>query len=517
MQRGSGILFHFTSLPDPYGIGSLGKQAHWFLDFLQAGGQQYWQFLPITPTSPIFDNSPYMSLSAFAGNPLLIDPQGLVVSGLLDKTDLAVPEFSEYLVDFPRVIALKTKLLGRAFAAFRIDPDPAFVDFRQSRTWLADYALFMSLREENNFAPWYRWPGPEARRRPEALDRARDRLAERILYYQFEQFVFNRQWQSLRRAAQEKKITLIGDIPIYTALDSVDVWTHQEFYKLDRQTLTPTHVAGVPPDYFSSTGQRWGNPVYCWHDDQGRINHALVNWWQERFNHIFSGMDMVRIDHFRGLESYWEIPAAEKTAIKGRWVPGPGLAFFEALDLKKMSIIAEDLGVITPEVEELRDALGLPGMKILQFAFDSDMSNPYLPHNYKTGNCVVYTGTHDNDTSLGWYLGDKCSARAGAALRRYANSNGNDIARDMVRIALASVADLAIIPLQDLLGFGSDCRMNTPSTMKNNWRWRCAPRFLNNQLSARLQDDTGFYNRLPDKTGNTDQPTGSNTPDQEPW
>ena len=517
MQRGSGILLHFTSLPDPYGIGSLGKWAHWFLDFLQASGQQYWQFLPITPTSPIFDNSPYMSLSAFAGNPLLIDPRGLAEAGLLDKRDLIAPEFSEYLVDFPRVIALKTELLGQAFAAFRIDPDPAFVDFCESRTWLVDYALFMSLREENHLAPWYQWPGPEARRQPAALDRARDRLAERILYHQFEQFIFHCQWQSLQRAAREKKIILIGDIPIYVALDSVDVWAHQQFYKLDPDRLTPTHVAGVPPDYFSDTGQRWGNPVYRWYDDQGRINHSLVNWWQERFNRIFSQMDMVRIDHFRGFESYWEIPAAEKTAIKGRWVPGPGLAFFKALDSKNMSIIAEDLGVITPEVEKLRDALGFPGMKILQFAFDSDMTNPYLPHNYKTSNCVVYTGTHDNDTTVGWYLGEKCTPGARAALNRYANSNGNDIARDMVRIAMASVADLATIPLQDLLGFGSDCRMNTPSTIKNNWRWRCAPGFLNTELSARLKEETEFYNRLPGKKGDTDQSTNSGTHDQESW
>ncbi len=498
MTRGSGILLHLTSLPGPHGIGTLGAGAEDFLEFLHQAGQRFWQFLPLGPTCPIFGNSPYMSMSAFAGNPLLIDPVGLVDSGLITNTDCRSTDFNQYLVDFPRVIAHRSRLLKSAFVSFSSRKDPRFDEFCHQNPWLDDYAHFMALRDLHKNLPWHQWPIALSRRQPAALSASREKLFEKILYYQFEQFVFYGQWHSLKKRARDKNIALIGDIPIYTAFDSADVWAHQDFYKLDPATGLPTHVAGVPPDYFSDTGQRWGNPVYRWHID-GKMNNALADWWRDRFQHIFSMIDIVRIDHFRGFESYWEIPAEEETAIKGSWVKGPGHAFFEAINDtgERLPIIAEDLGIITPEVEKLRDELGYPGMKILQFAFDNDPKNLYLPHNFSTANCVVYTGTHDNDTSLGWYMSEKSSPDARSQLRRYANSNGDEIAWDFIRLALSSVADLAVIPLQDVLGFGSDCRMNTPSTTGENWCWRVASRFLADRGPAdRLRELTRFYNRL---------------------
>ena len=293
---------------------------------------------------------------------------------------------------------------------------------------------------------------------------------------------------------------LIGDIPIYVAPDSADVWTHQECFQLDPQTRQPTHVAGVPPDYFSATGQRWGNPLFCWHERDRRVRERLYDWWRLRFQRVFSQVDIVRIDHFRGFESFWRIPATEPDAVQGEWVKGPGQAFFTemAAAIGELPIIAEDLGLITPEVEELRDALGFPGMKVLQFAFDSDQTNAYLPCNYATTNCVVYTGTHDNDTTVGWYFSDKAGQAAKERLMRYAHSReGSPVHWDFIRLGMASVAAVLIIPLQDVLGFGSDCRMNLPSTSQGNWRWRVAPRFLTGPLAVRLRDETVFYNRDP--------------------
>ncbi|MDX1776691.1 MAG: 4-alpha-glucanotransferase, partial [Desulfobulbales bacterium] len=323
--------------------------------------------------------------------------------------------------------------------------------------------------------------------------------ADRILFNKFVQYIFYSQWQRVYEYARGKNILLIGDIPIYVALDSADVWANQKMFKLNQKTLAPTAVAGVPPDYFSKTGQRWGNPLYNWQTADGQINYTLYNWWLARFRLILSMMDMVRIDHFRGFEAYWEIPAREKTAINGKWVKGPGIPFFTHIKEKlgTLPIIAEDLGFITPPVEKMRDQLGLPGMKILQFAFESDAKNPYLPHNFTRTNTIVYTGTHDNNTTLGWFLGGNVSEETRNRIRQYLNSyDDTKISWEMTRLAMSSTAVLAVTPLQDILGFGEDCRMNTPGTRTGNWRWRCAPGFLESSLEQRLYDLTRFYNRL---------------------
>jgi len=502
LERGSGILLHITSLPGRYGIGDLGRDAHSFVDFLAAAGQRYWQFLPLCPTSRGLDNSPYMGLSAFAGNPLLISPELLVADGLLPRRYLDdIPDFSEYLVEFSRVIPWKHELLAAAFQTFRYEGGTeGFDEFcATSASWLGDYALFMALRDEQRLLPWYEWPRELAGRNEKALAVARQRLVERIRYHQFVQYCFFRQWQRLRAHATARGVRLIGDIPIYVAPDSADVWAHQECFTLHAKTLRPTHVAGVPPDYFSETGQRWGNPLFRWHSRDSRVREQLFGWWRERFRQIFATVDIVRVDHFRGFESYWEIPASEPDAVRGRWVKGPDRQFFAEMKaaIGSLPIIAEDLGIITPEVEKMRDALGLPGMKVLQFAFDSDEKNAYLPHNFSSTNCVAYSGTHDNDTTVGWYFSDKVAATSKARAMRYAHSQpGSPIHWDFIRMALASVAAVAMIPLQDLLGFGSDCRMNTPGTPKGNWRWRVAPRFLTDEVRDRLRDLTVFYNRL---------------------
>lgn len=501
LERGSGILLHITSLPGRCGIGDLGPDAHAFVDFLAAAGQKYWQFLPLCPTSPELDNSPYMGLSAFAGNPLLISPALLAEEGLLPRRHLDnLPDFSEYLVDFNRVVPWKQEVLAAAFQVFQHEGGAeGFDDFCRAATWLDDYALFMALREEQRLRPWYEWPQALASREEEALAAGRQRLKERVRYHQFLQYCFYRQWQRLRSYAAERGVRLIGDIPIYVAPDSADVWARQECFTLHPKTLRPTHVAGVPPDYFSKTGQRWGNPLFRWHSREPQVRERLYSWWRERFRQIFATVDIVRIDHFRGFESYWEVPASALDAIQGRWVKGPDRQFFTemAAAIGNLPIIAEDLGIITPAVEKLRDALGFPGMKVLQFAFDSDAQNAYLPHNYPTTNCVVYTGTHDNDTTVGWYFSDKVAATSKERALRYAHSQvGSPIHWDFIRMALASVAAVAVIPLQDLLGFGSDCRMNTPGTPKGNWRWRVASRFLTDGVGQRLRDEAHYYNRI---------------------
>ncbi len=502
-KRTSGILLHLTSLPGNHGIGDLGPGAYRFLDFLSASGQSCWQFLPTGPTSTAFDNSPYMCRSVFAGNPLLINLDMLVNDKYLSDKDLKDGlAFSEYAVEYEKVTTFKKAALNKAFSSFiKTGPSSDFEMFcRKHKNWLDDYALFMSFRKMFDSKPWYEWPDYAARRNSKALSRFSVQHADKILYYKFVQFVFFSQWQKVYDYAHAKNIYLIGDIPIYVALDSADVWTNQELFKIDPQTLEPLQVAGVPPDYFSETGQRWGNPVYKWKTDNGKINQRLYDWWLARFRLIFSMMDMVKIDHFRGFEAFWEIPAQEKTAIKGKWVKGPGKSFFTSIKakLKELPIIAEDLGVITPPVEKIRDQLGFPGMRVLQFAFESDEKNPYLPHNFEQRNTLVYTGTHDNNTTLGWFMGDKLSESTRDRIRKYLNSyDDSRISWEFTRLAMSSIAALAIIPLQDILGFGEDCQMNRPGTQSGNWRWRCAPRFLNEDVEQRLLDMTVIYNRLP--------------------
>lgn len=502
--RTSGILAHISSLPGPYGIGDM-DSACFFLDFLKAAGQQFWQFLPTGPGCDVFGNSPYMSLSAFAGNPLFISPHLLFEKGLVHKYDLdRCPAFSEYTVDFRAVGAYKDELLDKAFKNFESHELYVndFYTFCRKQSWLDDFALFMSLRDKFDQKPWYEWPRKIAVCDKKALAEVGAELEGRVRYHKFVQFVFFEQWKRMRQAAVKKDVGLIGDIPIYVGHDSADVWANQCCFDLDSQTLMPRNVAGVPPDYFSETGQRWGNPLYRWLDN-GKPNKALYKWWRRRFVQIGSMVDVVRIDHFRGFASYWQIPAEEETAIKGKWVKGPGKSFFDRVkkEIKTLSIIAEDLGVITPDVEELRDSQGFPGMKILQFAFDSDEKNAYLPHNFTTVNSVVYTGTHDNDTTLGWYYDDSVASASKDRARRYANSDGSVIHKDFIRLAMSSVANLAIIPLQDVLGFGSDCRMNMPSSTEGNWIWRCAPRFLNDEAKLFLREESQFYGRAKEKEG----------------
>lgn len=499
MTRASGILLHVSSLPGRYGIGNLGQPAREFVDFLAAAGQRYWQFLPLGPTAAIAANSPYMSYSAFAGNPLFIDFDKLADDGLISRAVLAAaPDFSEYRVDFSKVKSFAEQILNLAFTEFSARAgSPDFADFCRREPWLDDYALFMALREEHDFRAWYEWPAAVAGRRAEVLDSWRRKLAGRIDFHRFCQYCFFSQWDELKNYANGRGVALIGDIPIYVAHDSVDVWANPGCFRLDPVTLAPTHVAGVPPDYFSATGQRWGNPLYRWKNG-AESNRRLYAWWGERFRAMFRQADICRIDHFRGFESFWEIDFQEETAVNGRWGKGPGQAFFDdmAEHIGELPIIAEDLGQITPEVDKLRRDCGFPGMKVLQFAFDSEEKNPYLPHNYQSPNSVVYTGTHDNDTTLGWFTGGHVSPECREKVKRYLHSDGADISRDFIRLALSSVAGLAIFPLQDVLGFGADCRMNRPGTVAGNWQWRCAPRFIRGEVATWLRDETGFYNRL---------------------
>ena len=501
-KRSSGILLHLTSLPGKHGIGDFGPGAYRFIDFLAASGQSYWQFLPTGPTSTAFDNSPYMCRSVFAGNPLLISLELLQKDNYLSADDLADgPEFSEHITDYSKVTAYKNTLLIKAFENFLYTkPDIHFENFCHThREWLDDYALFLSFREKFNQSPWYEWPDFAARRNGKEVIRYKSEKKQELLYYKFVQYIFFRQWQAVYDYAHEKDILLIGDIPIYVALDSSDVWANQELFKIDPKTLKPLKVAGVPPDYFSETGQRWGNPVYRWKTSDNKNNEKLYDWWLDRFKQIFSIMDMAKIDHFRGFEAYWEIPGHEKTAINGKWTKGPGKKFFTYLEkkLNGLPIIAEDLGVITPPVEKMRDELDFPGMKVLHFAFESDEKNPYLPHNYEQTNSVVYTGTHDNNTTLGWFMGEKLSDEVRNRIRRYLNSNDDrHIVTELTCLAMSSIADLAIIPMQDILGFGEDCRMNRPGTQAGNWRWRCSPDFITDEVARYLLDMTIFYNRL---------------------
>ncbi len=500
--RSSGILLHITSLPSPFGIGDLGGGASAFLAFLKEAGQSIWQFLPVGPTSPGLGHSPYTSPSAFAGNPLFISPELLFQHGFLAREELdGVPKFSEYLVEFKKVVPFKEGLFSKAYQRWKKrGAFSGFEAFCQLSHWLDDYALYQALKEHFGYKPWYDWPRSLARREDAALKNASSMLEDKISYHKFIQYMFHLQWLAFKKDAHERSIRLFGDIPIYVALDSADVWANQSIFELDPDSLRPVCVAGVPPDYFSATGQRWGNPLYKW-EIGGRPNEQLYAWWKARFERLKELVDIVRIDHFRGFAAYWSIPFKEKTAVKGKWIKGPGRQFFELTKdgWKGLDIVAEDLGTITPDVIELREELGFPGMKVLQFAFDSDEHNLYLPHNYRSTNFVVYTGTHDNDTTLGWYMDPGVSERSKARARRYANSDGSRIHWDFLRMAMSTVADTAIIPMQDVLGFGSDCRMNRPSSSKGNWRWRLAQRFITSDLAHRLRDETQFYARLSAK------------------
>ncbi|RLB68255.1 MAG: 4-alpha-glucanotransferase [Deltaproteobacteria bacterium] len=500
-QRGAGILLHLTSLPSPWGIGDLGPEAEKFLDFLRESGQSYWQFLPLGPTCAIHGHSPYMSTSAFAGNPLLISPDLLLRDGWVSPEDISdKPDFYQYLVRFDEVATYKENLFEKAFIRFQESPvkPEAFTRFCTDNLWLDNYTLYVTLSEKFTGKPWYEWPDKIARRDVEALKIEARELKDRISYHKFIQFLLAEQWCEFREKAQARNIKLIGDVPIYVALDSADVWTHQDCFQIDPKTLKPDFVAGVPPDYFSETGQIWGNPLYRW-DSPEQPNRAVITWWQRRMQRLSELVDVVRIDHFRGFEAYWQIPAGAATAAAGEWVKGPGAALFNNLQetLESLPIIAEDLGTITLEVEKLKDDFGFAGMKVLQFAFDGNPDNPYLPWNFTSENAVVYSGTHDNETTLGWYLDENVSENAKEQARQTTNSDGTVIHLDFIKTAYATIAALAIIPMQDVLGFGSDCRMNHPGSIERNWAWRCAPRFITEEIIFMLNDMTAFYNRRP--------------------
>jgi 4-alpha-glucanotransferase len=500
-ERSSGILAHISSLPSPCGIGDIGHSSYNFLSFLRQSDQSYWQFLPTGPTSDIFDNSPYMSNSAFAGNPLFISPDLLYKDGLIAKESLSSRAvFSPHRVSFAKARIFKDTLLKEAFSNFTSSTNHDFALFKKENQWLTDYAIFMTARELFDQTPWCNWPPALTRRDPKVLSEFRQKYQKRIAYYQFEQFTFFRQWRLLKEQAVEQGVLLFGDLPIYVGYDSVDVWANQEIFVLDESSRQPTHVSGVPPDYFSATGQRWGNPLYDWQNSSLQIRERLTQWWANRLAHLFSQVDVARIDHFRGFESYWSIPAANETAEKGRWLKGPGFPFFKEMRkrLGRMNIVAEDLGIITKEVASLRDDLEFPGMKVLQFAFDGNPHNDFLPHNFKNSQCIVYTGTHDNDTTLGWYLSDQLDDRQRDDIKRQANSHLHDnraINHDLIYLAQSSISTLCIFPLQDILGFGGDCRMNTPGVAKGNWRWRCAEAFLSEEISAWLRESTRRFGR----------------------
>lgn len=494
LTRSSGVLLHPTALPGPFGIGELGSHAERWIDFLEAAGQRAWQVMPLSPTG--YGDSPYQSFSAFAGNPYLISLERLRTAGWLYDDDLGGVPFDDARVDYGHVIGFKLDRLTRAaqrfFGGASEEARAEFEVYSERHAeWLDDYTLFMALKEEHGGRSWDAWPAPLRDRDPAALDEARERLADVAARQRLWQFWFDQHWAQIRAYASAKGVGIIGDLPIFVAYDSADTWANRELYFLDEKGV-PTVVAGVPPDYFSETGQRWGNPLYRWK----RMAEDGFAWWLARIRATLHFVDVMRIDHFRGFAGYWEIPASEPTAVKGRWVKGPGQPFFDAIreGLGDLPIIAEDLGVITPDVEALRDANGLPGMKVLQFAFAGGPEDPYLPHNYEH-NCVVYTGTHDNDTTHGWYA--QAPEEERDFVRRYLGRSDENVAWEFWRLASASVADTAVAPLQDLLGLGSEARMNTPGKAAGNWTWRFTWEVLPDWLAPQLRELAELYGRVP--------------------
>jgi 4-alpha-glucanotransferase len=505
--RASGVLLHPTSLPGPFGIGDIGPEAYRFADFLVASGQSLWQVLPLGPTG--YGDSPYACYSAFAGNTLLISPEQLVQESLLPRSEStpAKPLPAEQ-VDFGQVHQFKDAILQKAYDAYKRTTDTglrsAFETFAQTYAlWLEDYALFRALKDEHEGVAWNEWDLALVLRKPAAIARARELLREQIEAQKYYQFLFFKQWFALKSYCNDRGIKLVGDIPIFVAHDSADVWTNPEQFKL-RENGSPIVVAGVPPDYFSATGQLWGNPLYNWE----RMIADKFKWWIARVKATLQMVDIVRVDHFRGFAASWEIPGGDETAERGRWVEAPGLELFATIRdaLGDLPIIAEDLGVITPDVEKLRDSFGFPGMRILQFAFSSDTKNIDLPHNYHK-NVVTYTGTHDNDTTVGWFrsVAGEGSTRTAKQIARerkfclnYLNTNGEEIHWDFMRAVLASVANTAVVPLQDLLGLGTEARMNLPNSTEGNWSWRFKQHALTDKIGTRLKELTELYGRTSD-------------------
>jgi 4-alpha-glucanotransferase len=505
--RSSGVLLHPTSLPGRFGIGDLGAPAFEFVDMLAAAGQRLWQVLPLGPTG--YGDSPYQCFSAFAGNPLLISLDLLIEQGLLSTTEArADGAFTEGAVDFPAVIAHRQAIWPRVLDRFEAAAPPAVRDrferfCRTHADWLDDFALFMAAKSAHADVAWTKWEPDIAQRDPAVVARWSARCHRSIRQHKLTQFLFFEQWERVRAACRARSIAIMGDLPIFVAHDSADVWARRELFRLEPDGR-PTVVAGVPPDYFSETGQLWGNPHYRW-DALARTGYA---WWVERFRALLALVDRIRIDHFRGFAAAWEVPRDATTAVRGEWIAGPGAALFErvqsALRAERLPFVAENLGVITPDVEHLREQFGLPGMAILQFAFGTDPQAPdFKPHNYPR-NRVVYTGTHDNDTTRGWWAGDVGHSTRSITditnerehARRYLSLDGLEVHWDFIRAVLASVADTAIVPVQDLLGLGSEARMNRPGTIGGNWQWRLLPGQLTHDVAVRLAVMAETYDRV---------------------
>ena len=494
-NRASGVILHPTSLPGPDGIGDLGPEAYRWIDFLADAGCSYWQILPLGPTG--YGDSPYQAFSAFAGNPYLVSPTQLLSDGLLDFEDLADrPDFPAGSVDYGPVIQWKITLLDRAFGHFETAAAPEllteFTEFKDANAhWLPEFGLFMAIKESRGGVAWNEWPEGLRKRNLQTMEKFSEQNAVSVKQHIFRQFLFFRQWQKLHDYAKSRGVQILGDIPIFVAYDSADAWSHPELFFLNAKGL-PTVVAGVPPDYFSPTGQLWGNPLYRW-EIHAQTGYA---WWIARLRASFQLVDVVRLDHFRGFAGYWEVPAKNKTAEKGRWAAGPGEQFFSALlqTFPNLPIIAEDLGEITADVVALREKFDLPGMKVLQFAFSTDATDPFLPHNF-TPNFAVYTGTHDNDTSAGWY--HSAPEKERDFCRRYLARSGQDIAWDLIRAAWESVAAIAVTPMQDLLSLGTEARMNFPGRPSGNWVWRVPADAINPVLCGRLLETNRLYGRKP--------------------
>lgn len=496
-ERGSGILLHITSLPSKYGIGDFGPPAYQFVDFLSRAKQKCWQILPLNPTDLFHHNSPYSSISAFAGNTILISPELMSKEGFLRKKDLAaVPSFPKDKVDYEKVCDFKKRLLRRAYTELKEDikNTSAYEQFCQRNIfWLDDFALFVVLKEHFQGEAWGKWPQEVRNREPKVLENLKRQFSKKIDEVKFFQYIFFSQWYALRTYCEKKGVQIIGDIPIYVNYDSADVWTHPDIFKLSEESQ-PIFVSGVPPDYFSETGQRWGNPVYNW----DKLKETGYAWWLKRIEHNLNLFDLIRIDHFRGLVQYWEIPASEETAVHGHWADVPTDDFFTTL-LKKFDpipIIAEDLGTITPDVIEAMNRFGFPGMKVLLFAFGGDLStHPYLPHNY-VENCVVYTGTHDNNTTKGWFQAE-ATPQEKNNLFEYLKQKVTPQALpwELIQLAMTSIANMVIIPMQDILALGQESRMNKPGTIEANWQWRLIPGELTSSVNRKLLKITEICER----------------------
>jgi 4-alpha-glucanotransferase len=506
LERSSGMLLHITSLPGKHGIGTLGPEAKDFASRLRDAGMRYWQILPIGPVDAKLDYSPYASTSAFAGNWHFISLERLAEEKWFSGTMGTFPVKEGYVVPFKEVISHKLPVLEKAcedFFSHAADREQtAYKKFCDTEAyWLDDFTLFSAIAEQAGTTEWLEWDRDLSMREPGALEQLRKKLGTEIRFHSFIQYLFFRQWADFRKDCLAQGIEIIGDIPIYVTMESADAWANPDILLLDETTRQPLSVAGVPPDYFSDTGQRWGNPLYRWHQGKS-LCAGTFRWWARRISHLHKLVDIIRIDHFRGFESYWSIPSSETTAVNGKWVKGPGIQFFRKLreEVGHLHLIAEDLGVITPEVEKLRDDLGLPGMRILQFAFDFNNRNYYLPHNIDNRNCILYTGTHDNNTTNGWFYGQEIDENTRRYVMEYLGfEDWSDFHWKLIRQAYRSVADLVIIPAQDILGFGPEFRMNRPGTTEGNWRFKLKEASITYDMVQRLRRMAQIYTRLPEE------------------